>query len=103
MTNPPIIGAVMTKERAPARPTCTWHCAACDRHFHSVNAFDAHRVDGECAEPETVLSKPSAQYPGGQPKLALWTAEGHCDKMPGCWIHGVYQHHVSPVEIWQSS
>ena len=24
--------------------TCTYHCGACGRHFHSLAAFDAHRI-----------------------------------------------------------
>jgi hypothetical protein len=28
----------------PRTTTCTHHCSACNQHFHSVEAFDAHRV-----------------------------------------------------------
>ena len=30
--------------------TCTYHCGACGRHFHSLEAFDLHR-QGDYAEP----------------------------------------------------
>ncbi len=37
---------------------CRFHCCACDAHFASLSAFDAHRrsEDDErvCADPETV-------------------------------------------------
>jgi hypothetical protein len=36
------------------RTSCTYHCAACGLHFHSLEAFDAHRVgDHASNDPET--------------------------------------------------
>lgn len=36
--------------------SCTYHCAACGRHFASLTAFDRHRVgsweDRSCSDPE---------------------------------------------------
>jgi hypothetical protein len=34
-----------------SRTRCTNHCASCGLHFHSVSAFDAHRV-GSFSDPE---------------------------------------------------
>jgi len=34
--------------------TCTNHCGACGRHFHSLKAFDLHRIgDYASNDPET--------------------------------------------------
>jgi hypothetical protein len=34
--------------------TCTYHCGSCGTHFHSLNAFDAHRQgDHATNDPET--------------------------------------------------
>jgi hypothetical protein len=34
--------------------TCTYHCSGCGRHFHSLAAFDLHRVgDFASNDPET--------------------------------------------------
>lgn len=35
------------------------HCAAvgCHRQFVNVDAFDAHRINGECADPVTRVSR----------------------------------------------
>ncbi len=30
----------------PRTTTCTHHCAACGLHFHSLEAFDTHRIGG---------------------------------------------------------
>lgn len=35
------------------RHTCTYHCSACGRHFHSLKAFDTHRVGDFSDEAET--------------------------------------------------
>ena len=35
----------------------TGHCASCHRTFHSEEAFDAHRFDGVCVDPGTLLRK----------------------------------------------
>lgn len=83
----------VSKERAPARPTCTDHCSTCSRHFHGLTAFDAHRKDGECIEPLAAISE------RGKPKLQLWTAAGFCDK--NSWHNGKREGWDHPVEIWQ--
>jgi hypothetical protein len=34
--------------------TCTFHSSACGRHFHSLGAFDTHRIgDFGSNDPET--------------------------------------------------
>jgi hypothetical protein len=33
------------------RVTCTYHCAACEGHFHSEAAFVTHRAPEGCLEP----------------------------------------------------
>lgn len=32
------------------RTTCTFHCAVCDLHSSSLEAFDAHRKNGSCSK-----------------------------------------------------
>lgn len=32
------------------RTTCTFHCAVCDLHSSSLEAFDAHRRGGKCRQ-----------------------------------------------------
>jgi len=75
---------------------CVWHCAACDCHFSSVAAFDAHRDDGYCLKPEDV------QHPKtGEPLLAAWTLEGRCGLTVGCWRAGKFIAYVEGVTVWQ--
>jgi hypothetical protein len=54
------------------RKTCTYHCAACDAHFHSLAAFDAHDPGGRCDVGATNRKT-------GLPLLEAWTTAGHCD------------------------
>lgn len=73
-----------------SRQTCTDHCGGCGRHFHSLAAFDCHRVGGfedpadprRCADPATEALK-----------LQIWTQEGYCDLSESESVH--------PVVIWQ--
>jgi hypothetical protein len=42
-----------------AMRTCTYHCrgypyGGCDTHFSSLDAFDRHRREGACLDPEDV-------------------------------------------------
>jgi hypothetical protein len=65
------------------RRKCTYHCGACDRHFHSLAAFDLHRqgdhgsndpeLGRHCCDPLDVLDK------DGCMRLELWTEQGFCD------------------------
>lgn len=50
----------MPNEKGVLRHTCTYHCAACNSHFHSLQGFDLHRQgsfrDGSryCEDPQDV-------------------------------------------------
>ncbi len=78
-----------------ANQHCREHCAACDRHFHGVGAFDTHRRDFDCLDPETATTEK------GNRLLQALTDEGDCDLMPGCWVDGKRVRLVYPVVIWQ--
>lgn len=82
------------------RRTCTDHCATCDLHFHGLGAFDAHRRNGYCAEPGEVLY-PEGSKREGQPMLQVWTAQGSCEHMRGCWQDGRRVRWEEPVTVWQ--
>ena len=86
----------MTEQRT-SRQTCTSHCSQCDRHFHGDTAFDLHRRDGQCQNPETLTTAKGAA------PLAVWTATGYCDLLPGCWQGGVRVRYEHPVVIWQQA
>ena len=86
----------MTTERKAPMQTCTDHCAGCNRHFHGLTAFDAHRRGGECQEPSEIVGEKSGEH-----TLRVWTDEGNCDKMRGCWHDGKRLHFETPVTIWQ--
>lgn len=61
------------------------HCAACHRTFSSDSAFDMHRVDLKCVDPESMKKK------DGKPKLILkergevemWSHPGGFDRKTG--------------------
>lgn len=77
----------------PVDLLCIWHCAGCNAHFRSVDAFDRHRPGGECSpEPETLTHEKT-----GKPRLQKATETGTCALM-----------HTSkdmsdryPVTVWQ--
>ncbi len=71
------------------RQTCTDHAVCCDRHFHSLKSFDLHRRGMTCNDPATI------------PNLQIWTENGSCDKMPGCFVNGERVKYIEPVVIWQ--
>ena len=81
------------------RQTCTDHCAGCGRHFHGLGAFDAHRREGECCDPEMVVGQRGKHE--GEALLQVWTETGSCDKDAGCWKDGKRDHYVTPVVVWQ--
>jgi len=62
--------------------TCTNHCSACGRHFHSVEAFDIHRTgDYRSSDPETrrrCLDPMDLEDRDGRPRLEWLTLEGEC-------------------------
>jgi hypothetical protein len=56
---------------------CTSHCSPCGRHFHSVAAFDLHRVGKfatgrHCASPNELVAE------DGSPMLEALTDSGEC-------------------------
>ena len=75
--------------------TCTYHCGSCHRHFHSLMAFDAHRIgdhasnDPEtrrrCESPLDILDKE------GEMRLEKLTETGVCR---------VYEAAEAPVTVW---
>lgn len=66
--------------RKKNRVTCTNHCSACGLHFHSVAAFDAHRIGSfsdpddprRCAHPWDLLDKE------GKERYVTLTEDGLC-------------------------
>lgn len=88
-------------ERKPKQQNCVWHCVACNTCFHSVMAFDLHRVgeQGErrCASPDDVFKR------DGSPKLTAWTVRGYCDHQKGCYENGSYIKHIYPSTVWQTA
>ena len=78
--------------------TCTNHCGACGRHFHSLVAFDMHRVgdfasnDPEmgrhCESPLDLLDK------NGEMRLEALTEDGVCR---------VYEPAEAHVTIWTTT
>jgi hypothetical protein len=64
-------------ERALPAVTCTNHCGSCHRHFHSLDAFDAHhRRDEEgwvvCLDPVDLVDLT------GKDRLEALTEHGEC-------------------------
>jgi hypothetical protein len=53
--------------------TCTYHCGACGRHFHSLSAFDIHRDGRRCADPLDLEDR------DGKPRLVALARDGRCD------------------------
>jgi hypothetical protein len=66
------------------RVTCTAHCSLCSTHFHSVQAFDRHRVGSfsdpedprRCEHPLDLLDKE------GRMRLEAVTEDGECRMYP---------------------
>lgn len=57
---------------------CTYHCGGCGRHFHSLEAFDKHRVgDHASNDPETRRRCVSPLDLDGEPLVPL-TKDGIC-------------------------
>ncbi len=75
------------------KKTCVWHCGGCQSHFHSIAAFDSHRIGMVCSL-ENVNKN-------GQPLLQVYTETGSCDLMKGCRVEGKRDHWVEPVTIYQ--
>jgi hypothetical protein len=80
------------------RVRCTNHCSACRGHFHSLEAFDAHRVgDFKSTDPET---RRRCAHPldlrdaDGEMRLLAITESGECA------MYSEVQHGVT---IWSSA
>lgn len=74
------------------KQTCTFHCASCGAHFHSLSAFDSHRpmrCDLGALNSRT-----------GEPLLEAWTAAGHCSLASGCRSNGAVIKELHPVTIY---
>lgn len=84
-----------TKTRMPARQTCTDHCVGCGGHFHGLGAFDAHRREQLCRDPESVATQKGVLL------LQAWTTDGYCDKDAECWDNGKKLEAKHPVTIYQ--
>lgn len=62
--------------------TCTYHCSRCRAHFHSLEAFDAHRqgdfnsndleTGRQCVHPLDLLDA------DGRQRLSTLTRDGEC-------------------------
>jgi hypothetical protein len=70
--------------------TCTNHCGACGRHFHSLEAFDIHHDHDEtgwpiCLDPLDLLDR------DGRARLEALTEHGECR---------VYEPLQTDVTIW---
>ncbi len=82
--------------------TCTYHCARCDRHFHSLDSFDAHRAFADplvedwdtrlCLDPARDAER--LTRPDGTLRLRVW-GRGVCRIQCG------RDNPVGDVEIWQ--
>jgi hypothetical protein len=88
--------SVAKKKRRVAVQSCTDHCAGCDRHFHGLGAFDAHRVDGACKEPSRV--KVTKRDNTKVQALQVWTTAGICR----LGRRGVVTEPVTVWQVWQS-
>jgi hypothetical protein len=73
-------GAYITDSEALRRKkttTCTFHCATCGLHFHSLNAFDAHRK-GDYASNDPELGRHCEHPLDLNGVLAALTDQGEC-------------------------
>jgi len=66
------------------KTSCTHHCRSCDRHFSSLQAFDAHRV-GEFEPESTIEGRHCIGLEFHEPKVAkqFKARTGVCDLMKG--------------------
>jgi hypothetical protein len=75
--------------------TCTHHCSPCGRHFHSLAAFDAHRIgDFASDDPETrrrCQSPLDAVDGNGEMRLVALTEAGLC---------AAYEPPEATVTVW---
>jgi hypothetical protein len=57
--------------------TCTYHCASCGRHFHSIDSFDLHKAHDKNGWPYC-LDPLDLQDRDGRPRLEALTTDGIC-------------------------
>jgi hypothetical protein len=69
----------------------TGHCASCHLNFDTLDAFDRHRKDGECLDPESILDKRGEPVlksrlgvRGIDCKVVYWRRSG--EPMPKFWL-----------------
>ncbi len=75
------------------RVTCTYHCSACGLHFHSLNAFDAHRT-GDFGSTDPDLGR-RCLYPFDlDGTLVALTQDGECR------MHGVGGRVNAGIRVW---
>lgn len=84
--------------------TCTYHCRTCDRHFHSLGAFDLHRVFSDpqvedwdtrvCLDPRGDAERLTTR--SGRVRLRVY-GRGVCRIQRGA------DDPVEDVEIWQEN
>lgn len=73
------------------KQTCTSHCTACNKHFHGDKAFDLHRRNFKCLEPEIAISERDNQL------LVKWTEDGLCK------MSNLPETEQNNVAIWRSA
>lgn len=56
---------------------CTYHCAACGRHFHSLGGFDLHHHHDKEGR-STCMDPVDLQDRDGRPRLEALTHDGIC-------------------------
>lgn len=86
-------------DRAPPTPYCHSHCCRCGRHFAGVKAFDLHRPEGYCREPEDLRITGRDRHT--RRALQPWTHEGRCRLGDDCYHEGRLVRVDGPVTIWQ--
>lgn len=69
---------------------CTSHCSRCQRHFHSVAAFDAHRI-GSYASNDPETGRRCAHPIDLGEKFTALTNDGICS---------MYAEPISGVTVW---
>lgn len=88
--------------------TCTYHCSGCGRHFHSLAAFDLHRIgdfasgdpdtERRCQSPLDALDDSGEMrlvpltetglcraYEAAEATVTVWTMRGSLDRARATW------------------
>lgn len=72
------------------RVTCTYHCSACGKHFHSLESFDCHR-EGDYGSSDPELGRHCA-HP--------WDLDGRLVELTQAGICRAYEAAKAPVTVW---